>query len=61
MARTSLRKKIQGMNVNESLRVPKDYEETTIRNTASRIGSDMSRVYSVSKTNAKSFTIVRIA
>ena len=60
MARISLWKKIEAMEVNAVLNVPKDYEESTIRNNASRVGSKMMRSYSVIKnTEKKTFTIIR--
>lgn len=60
MARTSLRKKIEALEVNAVLKVPRDYEEGTIRNSAVIAGKATGRSYSVIKnTENRTFTVVR--
>lgn len=61
MSRANLRKAVQKMEVNDSIRVRKaDYAEITIRNYASVFGAMLSRSYSVSK-GERSYTITRTA
>lgn len=58
--RISLRKKIADMKIGDYLKVPKDYEEGTVRNFASRVGASMGRKYSVSKdSDTRQFTVIR--
>lgn len=60
MARTNLRKSIEAMEVGVTFRVPRGYEESSARNTASVVGKNLGRKYSVIKdVNTRTFTIVR--
>lgn len=62
MARTSLRKRLEALEVDAVLRVPKDYEESTIRCSATRVGKATGKTFSVVKnTETRTFTIVRTA
>lgn len=60
MARTSLRKKIEALEVDAVLKVPRDYEENTVRTSATKIGKATGRSYSVIKNvETRTFTVVR--
>lgn len=60
MARTSLRKRIEALDVNDVLKVPRDYEENTIRNNATKVGKATGRSYTVNKNiKNRTFTVVR--
>lgn len=57
MARYSLRSKIKEMEVDDIIKVPKDYEGITIRNYASSLGKELNRNYSVNKQKNKYIVI----
>lgn len=62
MARTSLRKIFTGMEVNDRVVTPRDYEETTVRNNASLVGRTLGRKYRVAKdVETRTMTVIRIA
>ena len=62
MARTSLRKIFSGMEVNDRVVTPGDYEETTVRNNACLVGRALGRKYSVAKdVETRTLTVIRIA
>lgn len=58
MARYSLKSKIKEMDVDDVLKVPKDYEGITIRNYATCLGKELNRAYSVKKLE-KSYIVIR--
>lgn len=58
MIRYNLKSQIRNMNIECHLKVPKGYEEQTIRNYATCIGKELNRSYSVMKQN-KSFIVIR--
>lgn len=60
MARYSLRSRIREMEVDETLKVPIDYEGITIRNYATCLGKELNRSYSVRKIK-KNYIVIRNA
>lgn len=60
MARISLKSKIRDMEVDDTIKAPKDYEGITIRNYAACLGKELNRRYSVKKQN-NTFIVIRNA
>lgn len=60
MVRYNLRGKVQEMDVDDVIKVPKGYEQTTIRNYASQVGKSLDRKFCVTKKD-KAIFITRIS
>lgn len=61
MFQTNLKKRVEAMEVGESVKPTKGYKEITLRNYASTIGKAMGRKYSVRLEENKTYTIIRTA